>query len=1564
MPNLTYTFNPGVSANIYLPLDEAYSYYTAFFTGLPHEEFNPCLDKYGLDWRWNTLSVGNIENLSSSQTVYPSSWDTLKHTPLGTYPKKWSKEGLSAFSLFKPNLSSFFVTPITWTLSSKNWDTQNVISIEPSTSQNFSYGLKFKDYGSEYSTADLLDDTYFTLNAKITAQVYDTTIDPATAENIAINENFNFVSIAPPRILIDTPKQFIPINTQVVVTNSTTKTNLISALIVNLGNGTILNLSGSDVSNDFVVSYNNIGTKTISVTAFSTKWASPFIMDFYNIIQTYSYYPGPNSNKIYLPSSRNSGTPGYYTSTFFSTISNNIRYPLCYGKYGINWKWDTFKSENIPNLAETSTNSIYPSSWNTLAHNTLAQSYKNSWDLTDSEWDNTNCSEWDSLSCSTVSKFVKSWELLNDSDLTPYKKSSIWKNLNYSDWDDLKVGDWDDLKCFSLKKWKNFNEFGSKVNLISATPLTWTLSSKNWSTTFDSTKLNPAIYDYGLRLFDAGKEKFNVSYFEDTDLTLNATLTVTHLDVSTYPEQYKTSVVSEIFDFTTIAPPALSVVPSTHLIEKLPSVSSVFFKNYTTHTEFITSLKISFDDVVTELTGTQVSQDFVLNFQKIGTKNISLTAFTPYWDPIIANFLRVVKIYSFDPGITLDVYLPPEGEPEEFIAYYRGFKQTPFCFDKYGAIWSWNNFICENGLCVVETPYPFSWDTVGSSLTAAYPKKWKKEGPINYELFGAGYDPNSPSEETLSDCFGKYGIVWNWNTFTSTNVKKLGLTQTVYPSSWNTMGSPLSATYPKKWKKEPALYFDLFSPDFNPFKVTSINWTLSTLKWPFYNTAVIHPSVSEDFFYNLRINNEGEEYSTVSYWDNTDLTLNSYLSVTYIDTSVIPFKYTTYPIGEGLNFVTWAPPDIKIYTPNKYVLTGVNVNFENLISKTHLITGLGIGFDDGLTLFLTGDSVNDNFSISYDILGSKTISVSAHTGRWPYPIVTVFPNIIKVLSEYEVVEPLEYRSISTPIQLPWTKQPTVGSNDWIVSDNINICFDQFHENLKYLDTLGKLYRNSYKEYCGYLGPNPENTEQDTIFAPLWTWADADCFNTPLDYSVTWKSLLTADNVLDTGELSAYGRWIDQYRSTGNNFKSAVWKDGGSWDDESLWTDSPEEIDSLSAEDVCGDINWNVNIPKINEYYDLYKNVRNREKCVYQGITSFDNDLFTVTKTEIRYIPDSKDTDFYDSRSKFDDVLNFSDIKNVCRDSEGKIFVLDGILSQVAIYKYIPGAIGDTWYLLTNWGGYGTENSKNKYLDPNDIHVDKYDTLWVVDTGNQCVKHYSNTGTWLLVTIKTINKPLSLCVDSQDNVHILTDNNIEVYSYKGEFLFTYEYSSYTSSTEVRRIVSSYNKEIVYIVFENSILKFFRNGVFCGTIISVEDDIDNITSVFHDEFRNLLVTTNNRILKYVDLMERVKIKGPIPEEFWNLEDLYIHKNEYIQNWVYTKAFQRLWDNIEFFRNTLYYSDENNTNSTCKKYKAPIYGKDKMIVGQNEIVTSTVINRVLGYLWENFLTIVDFFDPTCSK
>jgi hypothetical protein len=107
-----------------------------------------------------------------------------------------------------------------------------------------------------------------------------------------------------------------------------------------------------------------------------------------------------------------------------------------------------------------------------------------------------------------------------------------------------------------------------------------------------------------------------------------------------------------------------------------------------------------------------------------------------------------------------------------------------------------------------------------------------------------------------------------------------------------------------------------------------------------------------------------------------------------------------------------------------------------------------------------------------------------------------------------------------------------------------------------------------------------------------------------------------------------------------------------------------------------------------------------------------------------------------------------------------------------------------------------------------------------------------------------------------------------------------------------------------------------------------------------------------------MDNVESKAALnPNLFWKLSDLLIHKEEYIQPWVYLKSFHRLWDNIELFRNSLFYEAEG-----CKSYKPPVYQKEDIVIGQNEIVSNAVINRISAQLWANLETMFDYFDPDC--
>ena len=402
-----------------------------------------------------------------------------------------------------------------------------------------------------------------------------------------------------------------------------------------------------------------------------------------------------------------------------------------------------------------------------------------------------------------------------------------------------------------------------------------------------------------------------------------------------------------------------------------------------------------------------------------------------------------------------------------------------------------------------------------------------------------------------------------------------------------------------------------------------------------------------------------------------------------------------------------------------------------------------------------------------------------------------------------------------------------------------------------------------------------------------------------------------------------------------------------------WQYEPCISENQGIDTSCNAGVWNVNIPKLDTYYDPIASTYKQSRCTYTGIASKNNQIYLTRKIQTLLL-----TENYNFGISYLPKL-YSNIKNICLDSQDKIYILDSIQSRVDVYTYQTETAGEDWELFTSWGGVGTAGANLRFYTPNDLHIDQLDNVWVCDTGNNVVKHYSNSGTW----IKTLrdetfasSPPLSLCVDSQKNIHILTDKEIRIYTYDGTFITSYKHDEVSGAI---RINSSYNREIIYVISSTQAGKYFRNGIFFGYIIEQKEKVTNIQAIYQDEYRNVLITTDDKILKYPDLMILERVKDTLPSSYWLLEDLYIHKNEYIQSWVYTKSFQRLWDNIEIFRNTLYFSSGN-----CKSYVGPVHGKEKMIIGQNEIVTSTVINRVLGYLWENFNTLINYFDPNCRN
>ena len=348
-------------------------------------------------------------------------------------------------------------------------------------------------------------------------------------------------------------------------------------------------------------------------------------------------------------------------------------------------------------------------------------------------------------------------------------------------------------------------------------------------------------------------------------------------------------------------------------------------------------------------------------------------------------------------------------------------------------------------------------------------------------------------------------------------------------------------------------------------------------------------------------------------------------------------------------------------------------------------------------------------------------------------------------------------------------------------------------------------------------------------------------------------------------------------------------------------------------------------------------------------------------TEIHLIKTDYVATYLARRGAADELFSFQNIVGIASD-ENNVFVLDNVLSKVSVFSIKE----DSFKLFTSWGTFGLTTTPQGLNNPSDIHIDQDHDVWIADTGNECIKKFTFNGKNQLTLTSdkfTDNAPISVCVDSQKNIHCLTSKAIYVFNSSGTYLF--EYSWPTEVINPKKINTSYNREVVYVTHDLGIVKFFRTGTLFELLLNEYKCgsgaiLQGYNSITQDKFRNVYITIGDKILKIPDLMKITDVKAVISEElYWDLNEILVHKEEYIQPWVYLKSFHRLWDNIELFRTSLFYSE-----TGCKSYRAPVYSKDDLIIGQNEIVTNAVINRLSNQLWTNLELLFDYFDPTCSE
>ena len=565
-----------------------------------------------------------------------------------------------------------------------------------------------------------------------------------------------------------------------------------------------------------------------------------------------------------------------------------------------------------------------------------------------------------------------------------------------------------------------------------------------------------------------------------------------------------------------------------------------------------------------------------------------------------------------------------------------------------------------------------------------------------------------------------------------------------------------------------------------------------------------------------------------------------------------------------------------IYTPNKYVLTGEEVSFENLVPYFSEISGFRWS-DRGNTIayttpvmYLTSYTTADQYSITLTTVHSSQDLSVYQEGR-TYDIITVYDNFTTYNTDINRVFGV------TKLQLPNNIQRCeMPPNEWAIYTNINKVFDKLDDNLTYLKDMSKVYDNPPTEFYGWYG----------------TFALSD------------------------GKPRTH------------------------------WNVNQEGLNDLYLSPVSG-----INGP----FYNL-------RDCVVRDVSGIGNNVMFVSDSTTVYILSS------DFRGTIIDSISykgvgddFADVVAIGVDLDDRIYILDAPKNRVIVYSYTFSK--NRWNLLYDWGGLGGTGAHSKFRNPTDLLVGSNNTIWITDSDNCCVKKFSRTGGWIQTITSSYfsqtNKPLSTALDTDGNIYVLAQQHqIIKFDSTGQFIkvITIQISD---SVLVRKLEHCVDGGYLYICAKDRIVKIAYDGTVVGTFAAGEEYTfnSNYTNVFHDQNRNLYITSNNVILKYIDKLTLLDLCVNTDNYVWLMSSIYIKKDEYNQDWVLNRSFARMWDNIEIFRRSLLgkfdYSTVDDSpiirTFTPNEYQYLPYQKNDIYVGINELVMSDVVNNAIDKLYE---------------
>jgi len=362
-------------------------------------------------------------------------------------------------------------------------------------------------------------------------------------------------------------------------------------------------------------------------------------------------------------------------------------------------------------------------------------------------------------------------------------------------------------------------------------------------------------------------------------------------------------------------------------------------------------------------------------------------------------------------------------------------------------------------------------------------------------------------------------------------------------------------------------------------------------------------------------------------------------------------------------------------------------------------------------------------------------------------------------------------------------------------------------------------------------------------------------------------------------------------------------------------------------------------------------------------------VFSISEIDPGYSQGSGYSVFYSGISAMASVDNF-------------LFILDSQRCQLVKYDAIGfltknNIFNEKLSYIDSIGNFGEKNSKLEFNTPKGLTIFNKN-LYVLDAGNSCVKVYDIDLNWkktYRLSIDLLNlTPLDISNDSEGNIYILTNNALLKYNNDFTSVQKLLLSNFSNESFKKIVMSSAEKNIFYLVTDKNIYKKFttRIDATIGKYLlyrynynAINDQINAMSLIGDGSNDNVLIFSKNgntgKLGLFKDNLNLYDILAQRNFDIYSLDNISINGNEYLHNWTLNKSFAKLIINMMRLRDQITgrfqaKKDANNNivfDNTI--YLLPneletIYFQQDLtaFIGANELVTSSVVNRCLKFIF----------------